>query len=948
MSAVDRVVSVARLDLEAEYRLSGTVTEELLNDALEAARAHTAARINEDITESDLEESRIILEGMFNVFVGRDHALVNNEGHVEWLEMKRDEITWDYWERYKHWLIYDQHRPESVVGGSLDPTTDRILGMLEDPTRPGAWDRRGLVAGQVQSGKTSNYVGLINKSLDAGYKLIIVFAGIHDNLRSQTQSRINTGVLGFNSEGNITGTQLNKRVGVGNYDYRKPRINCPTSSAQKGDFNRHLAKGVGALGSDPLIMVVKKNTTILRNLLAWATEMHHEIDPVTGRKVVKDVPMLVIDDEADYASIDTGSLKDRVTGEESDPSATNRLIRELLDSFQKTAYVGYTATPFANIYINPDAAHDTYGRDLFPEHFILTLPETSAYSGASKTFGLIEDEAAGVGQVEPLPTTRIIDDFMAWVPDGHKKEDLPSAPLPASLVEAVESFVLASAIKRFRKVSTRHNSMLVHVTRFVGVQAEVSNQISDLVEALRNEIKYSSPTDMDTRFWPALARLYESDFVSVHDNLLARGELDRAAQVPIDFVDLLVAIMEVARELQVKTINGEAKDALDYEENPEGITVIAVGGDKLSRGLTLEGLTTSYYLRASRMYDTLLQMGRWFGYRPGYLDVCRLYTTQQLTTWYSRITAASERLYKDFELMAALGRTPRDFGLRVQAHPDGLLVTAANKSRRAKNVRASFSGAVSETILFRATESARAANAVALRTLFSSVSSSSSAALQSGKEFYWRSVPASIVLAFLDKYDSHTGAVRALPKAMAEYVRACGNLETPELTTWDVLIATKDSDEEFELDDCTSTGPIERTPDRDVPHDAATFVIGRLLSTGDEILPLVGDVERTSLALSNARQNWENSTRSNKRSDPPVSHSALAERRLRNPSRGYLMIYPLERAAAGLPADAQPYVGFGISFPWSEHSPSVDYKVNEIYWDLEMSQQEDSEDFEDA
>jgi hypothetical protein len=900
------------------------------------------------VPDSEVAEARILLEGMFNIYVGSEHTLVNNEGHEEWLDSARSAISWDYWERYMHWLIVDQHRPEALVRDSLGPITDRILGMLEDPRREGAWDRRGLVAGQVQSGKTSNYVGLINKALDAGYKLIIVLAGTHDNLRSQTQSRINTGVLGFDSEGNITGSQAGKKVGVGIYDHRKPRINCPTSSAQKGDFNRHLAKGVGALGGDPVIMVVKKNTYILKNLLAWATGMHHEVDPLSGRKIVRGVPMLVIDDEADYASIDTGSVKDKYTGDESDPSPTNSLIRELLESFEKTAYVGYTATPFANIYINPEADHDVVGRDLFPEHFILTLPETSSYSGPSKVFGLEEDEASGVEGLEALPTTRNVDDYGTWLADGHKKGDVPDAALPNSLREAIQSFILASAVKRFRNVSMKHNSMLVHVTRFIDVQAAVSGQIDDYVKSLRNEIEYRDVGDVDTTYWSALVALYQTDFAEVHSVFLTRGELDRVALSPIIFGQLIESIRTVVSELGVRTINGEAGDTLEYEENPHGVTVIAVGGNKLSRGLTLEGLTTSYYLRASRMYDTLLQMGRWFGYRPGYLDVCRLYTTSQLVLWYSRITAASERLYKEFELMAALGKTPRDFGLRVQAHPDGLLVTAANKSRRSKNYRASFSGAITETILFRSDKASRERNVDALAELYDSILLNPSAERYNVKPFYWRSVPAAVVLAFLKKYDSHKGAVRALPTAMAEYIRACLNLVDSELTEWDILIATKnESIEVLKFPDGVEINLIKRRPQSDQATDNSTFVVRRLVSTGDEILPLEGDSVARAQAVKLAKENWKMSLRAKKKVEPPSTPSAVAERQLRSPKRGFLMIYPLQRATAGLDPEDTPYVGFGIAFPWSENAPSVDYKVNEIYWDLEMNQANESEDDDD-
>src|SRR5262249_42666461 len=184
--------------------------------------------------------------------------------------------------------------------------------------------------------------------------------------------------------------------------------------------------------------------------------------------------------------------------------------------------------------------------------------------------------------------------------------------------------------------------------------------------------------------------------------------------------DVAANLPKVASTVTIKLINGSAKDALEYDAARQtGINVIAIGGDKLSRGLTLEGLSVSYYLRASRMYDTLMQMGRWFGYRPGYLDLCRLYTTAELRRWYGAVTAANEELLREFDYMAAIGATPKEFGLRVRNHPDGLLVTARTKLRNARKVYVTFAGTISETIIFRTDEESRKQNQSAAESLIS-------------------------------------------------------------------------------------------------------------------------------------------------------------------------------------------------------------------------------------
>ena len=185
-----------------------------------------------------------------------------------------------------------------------------------------------------------------------------------------------------------------------------------------------------------------------------------------------------------------------------------------------------------------------------------------------------------------------------------------------------------------------------------------------------------------------------SNQVQKLDPELARGCTD------VSWDEVRSKLVEASQKIQVKVINGAAKDALDYQDHPGGLSAIAIGGDKLSRGLTLEGLSVSYYLRASRMYDTLLQMGRWFGYRPGFVDICRLYTTVELRECYSHIAMATEELREEFDRMAGLGMTPNQFGLRVRIHPAGLSVTSASKMRDGTRMTVSYSAAYAETLSF--------------------------------------------------------------------------------------------------------------------------------------------------------------------------------------------------------------------------------------------------------
>ena len=244
--------------------------------------------------------------------------------------------------------------------------------------------------------------------------------------------------------------------------------------------------------------------------------------------------------------------------------------------------------------------------------------------------------------------------------------------------------------------------MLIHVTRFVNVQSLIAELVSLELRDIQNRIRYGDGGSPDP-IVEELRSMWLEDFVP--SSRAARDlypDLMLGCQ-DVSWTAVSSRLVESSQRIQVKVINGAARDALDYWDRPEGLSAIAIGGDNLSRGLTLEGLSVSYYLRASRMYDTLLQMGRWFGYRPGYVDLCRLYTTDELREFYSHITMATDELRQEFDLMADRGMTPSDFGLRVRSHPAGLVITAANKMRHGTRMTVSYSGDISETIAFQRT-----------------------------------------------------------------------------------------------------------------------------------------------------------------------------------------------------------------------------------------------------
>jgi Z1 domain len=885
------------------------------------------------------------LESLCNVWMPTSTWLDDAEGHQAWLNARRGDIDWRFWRRYERYLEEQAGLPPAAVK-RLDEITDQIISRFEDPARPAAWDRRGLVVGQVQSGKTANYTGVICKAIDAGYRLIIVLAGLHNSLRSQTQLRLDEAVLGFDTTYKRKFDQTNARVGVGLLAGTEfLHAHSFTSSDDRGDFSLSVAKNIGVSvgGKDPVILVVKKNSSILRNLHRWATGIRQEMDPLTGRSVVRGVPLLLIDDEADNASVNTKDVpldEDGQPLEEYKPSVINGLIRKLLLSFEQSVYLGYTATPFANIFIDEEAETQEHGKDIYPRSFIINLPASSTYVGPARVFGLREDAGLGLQEVRPLPIVRQIDDYEAWLPDGHKKDHIPGE-LPPSLNKAIRSFVLTCALRMARGQTTAHNSMLVHVTRFTAVQAHVAELVEKEVASLRRRLEYGDGA-LKPSLTDELRDLWEHDFVTTATEMRSNVDLkDQLGPVP-QWDKLARLLAQSAAGIRILTINGTAQDVLEYQHHPEGLSVIAIGGDKLSRGLTLEGLSVSYYLRASRMYDTLMQMGRWFGYRPGYLDACRLYTTAELRRWYAAVTAANEELLREFDYMAAIGATPKDFGLRVRNHPDGLLVTARTKLRNARKVQVTFAGTISETIIFRTDEVSRKVNVEAAEALVTE-------ARQLGYEQQrenplgsrrWDRVPAESIRRFLLAYCAHEDALKVIPKTLSSYIETRLTAEPAELTAWTVLLVSNTQAQASRRTTLggISLGLIERSqypsgePEYESP-ERGRYSIRRLISPNDEWADL-SDEERAR-AIAETKRIWRENQGQSRRQAEPHEPSGIATRHVRPPTRGLLMMYPLftpEEFGSELPT-----VGVALSFPTSEKAKPIEYTVTNIYWQQEFS-----------
>jgi Z1 domain len=547
----------------------------------------------------------------------------------------RAEAEWPSWDGYRRYLTDVKLMPVSAVQ-RLDEATDRVLGQLEVPSRDGMWRRYGLVATQVQSAKTDNYIGLACKAADAGYKLIVVLADNHNMVRKQIQIRMDEGFFGFDA-------RHPERAGERSYldsgsipGARRPQVISLTTRDEHGDFRPWVACIARIpLGEFPVVLVIKKNMRILRHLRDWVANFGERPDP-DGRSIAR-FPALVIDAEAGNASANVAAVNDDTT-----LPRINMAIRKLLESFEKCAYVGYTAASLASACLNTSAGPNKNGSGILPFHFIASLPAPSDYFGPERVFGFQPDDPCE-GALEPLPIVRIVADYDDWMPDGHRKDWIPPSQLPGSLSQAISAFVLACAARQVRGQMTDHNSMLIHVTRFQNVQNHIADQISQHLQLLKDRVCYSHPGESAEM---ELRSMWEQDFIP------SSAAFPDSGMPPVSWGQVWAQVQPAIEKIHVQAVNGTAAEALQYHEHRrEGLSVIAVGGNKLPRELTLEGFTVSYYLQPSKIPSTLLQMDRWFDSRPGYEDLCRLYTTTTLMDACIETAVANDELRHDLEAL---------------------------------------------------------------------------------------------------------------------------------------------------------------------------------------------------------------------------------------------------------------------------------------------------------
>jgi hypothetical protein len=627
----------------------------------------------------------------------KNDSVVISDTFEPWYPRVMGERQPFYWKHYAEYLAAQWDSESSVA--ALDLNTTRIVERLSDPERKEAHQAKGLVVGYVQSGKTANFTGVVAKAIDAGYRLVIILTGQTDLLRRQTQRRIDKELIGDeNLMRGIDEDDSEARDGV-DYDGDPDRDEfvrhggLPSSlgfsdvyrlTTRAGDY-KSLAQGISSLDferfdpekplNDPVnlhriptrIAIVKKNKSVL-------TKLVKDLKRITAK--LEDIPALIIDDESDQASLNTTNPKKWEQGRKK-RTAINGLISELLERLPRGQYIGYTATPFANVFVDPSDAVD-----LFPKSFILSLDRPPGYMGAVEFHDLDivpEDEVKTVSNSNCLAYVREISD------EGVGDE----------MQQALDLFVLTGALKLYREEYEgrrhKHHTMLIH---------ESVKQVDhrELAEEVRKMWKSSG-------YWGASGRarledLFHSDVAEVME---ARNG---GTRVPAEFdeikshVGTVVTRIEGPQNDPVLIVNGDkeaSSEEVDFDSRP--VWRILLGGAKLSRGFTVEGLTVSYYRRVTKQADTLMQMGRWFGFRNGYKDLVRLYIDRggpdAKLDLYEAFEAAcrSEELFrKEIRRYADVKKdgkpvlTPKDVPPLVSQHLGWLKPSATSKMYNAELV----------------------------------------------------------------------------------------------------------------------------------------------------------------------------------------------------------------------------------------------------------------------
>lgn len=809
--------------------------------------------------------------------------------HKQWFAERKQDIKFEYWDRFKTYLAQDKGIQLNVIT-EMDKVSDEVVDLLGDPQRDAEEEqRRGLIIGDVQSGKTINYSGIICKAVDAGFRVVILMTGTTSDLRSQTQIRLDEAFLGIDTSAAAKGGQ---RVLIGAGKYNPIPSPIAFTSVEK-DFSvsavRQMTTSLSKNSNDkPMLFVIKKNVSVLKNLLEWMESSGKYGDQKIDNSV------LVIDDEADYASINT-----KAAG--ADRSRTNYLIEKILNMFRFASYAGFTATPYANIFIDPETDEEMKTEGLFPKDYIYSLNAPDNYIGARNIFPK---------KAKYQYILKDIKDGEDFYPIKHKKDD-DLGVLSGSLKKAIRTFLIANVIRDLRGDSSSHRSMMVNVTRFINTQILLRKAVEDYVAEIKRSIKTYASLPSEKALRDGQLRLLSETF---RDEYIGTGyswdEIQANLFQSVDGIEALA------------TYGGG--DDLNYHERPDGLRAIVVGGMRLSRGLTLEGLTVTYIYRNSMAYDTLMQMGRWFGYRPGYDDICRIWMDKTSQDWYEYISDATDELRAEIKRMRDLEATPLDFGLKVRNDTDlRLTITARNKMRTAKekSINVSLSEAYIETAFMYNNARKNKINLSAVTEL-----TNTAVFEKQEKQYYAKDVNKNAITRLLESVEMPAANVQFDPKSVATFIRQYAG---EELTEWDVAIKSGEIKETFPLPNGITVNPNIRKFDLIRDEKVIRLNRRRLGSQGDA---------RFGLSEPQIATVKENISKDPERSSKNINDTDYFKI-TRKPLLLIYFIHPREEADSDnklADFESVPLIGLSIGVPplSDVKTRTIRYQINKIHQDF--------------
>ena len=782
-------------------------------------------------------------------------ALSENQDYLGWYRGPRDSND-------SHWNLLVDHLKNKInpwteeMIKSLDLASSAVVEHLVPPKSQRPLASKGLVIGYIQSGKTANFSAVIAKAVDEGFKLIVVLSGMHNNLRLQTQARLVE-------------------------ELEKPRPeSCMTLTRvdDKGDFDKKQAVTANrALGSKDgfCLVVLKKNTHVLRSFNAWLSKAAPEN--------LKNCAALIIDDESDQASVNTNKP-------EQEPTAINAKIRELIGHFDKVSYVGYTATPFANVLIDGSTEEDIYPRD-----FLVCLEKPPTYFGPEELFGRMGID--GSDERKPLPVIRIL----PTDEDSHLtgEEEL----IPDSLKIAVRTFIISGVLRLFRGQRRHHIMMLVHVSHLISDHEKFYGWINKYIEDLQLEF------DGHSELPPDFADLLENDHKVTTKFILQEEQ-------KVNSKKFFEEIKEFINKLETILENSTSDDRLSFERE-EPLWGIIVGGNTLSRGLTIEGLTVSYFDRTTKQYDTLLQMGRWFGYRKGYVDLTRIFVTEEMKTNFHNLATVEQEIRDEINCMAANEERPIDVAVRIRSFPN-LRITAANKMRNAVKSSLSYSGS---KIQFRTLEienpNVLEKNRQIVETFLAKLQTSGKRAAESNfdewrKALLYRGVGPELVVQFLESFRVNTDNLRYEPDLGLRYIADLNKYQ--ELIDWSVCLTSSKSGKAHKLAWGETVYMVKRSALEQPVHNKSTITLRSLVPPVNELIDLDDILSPTTTSV--AEFKIQLSTKG--MTDTKI------RREVRPKERALVLLYPLDpefdsvNKSGLLPVD-QPIYALSLVFPGSKN-----------------------------